>query len=229
MKKTLIITTVLTAALSISISPLCARFASAASAKPTITTIALTNGAYKATINGKKVTLKPFSGYTGAVWAKKVNFGANLGSMYLFVNKEARTPSELKYYSTGVGSMRSLTPFYGAHYKGYNVDMIVQPKTKKVYIAFGTKATGASAHVREVKNKRVDLVNSPTVAETENKGVVLVKFLKLYTNEYGLVTMISGNASTLKVWRYSSTTHRFDEDTSYDKSLISINGDTLTL
>ncbi|MFH0829516.1 MAG: hypothetical protein V1907_05100 [Candidatus Kerfeldbacteria bacterium] len=203
--------------------------ASAASAKPTITTISLTNGAYKATINGKKVTLRPFSGYTGAVWAKKVNFGANLGSMYLFMNKDARTPSELKYYSTGVGSMRSLAPFYGAHYKGYNVDMIVQPKTKKVYIAFGTKATGASAHVREVMYKRTDVVNSPTVAPTESKGVVLVKFLKLYTNEYGLVTMISGNTATLKVWRYSSSTHRFDEDTSYDKTLIHISGDTLTL
>ena len=26
----------------------------------------------------------------GAVWAKKVNFGANLGSVYLFVNKDAK-------------------------------------------------------------------------------------------------------------------------------------------
>lgn len=202
--------------------------ASAAS-KPVISTITLTNGAYKAKIGSRTVTLKPFTGYAGAVWAKKVNFGANLGSAYLFVNKDARNPSVLKYYHTTVGEMHTLTPSYGAHYKGYNVDLIVQPKTKKVYIVFGTKATGASAHVREITNRGTNVVNSPVAADTADKGVVLVKFLKLYTNEYGLVTMIANKPATLKVWRYSGATHRFDEDTSYNKGLIKTDGNVLSL
>lgn len=203
--------------------------AASAASKPVISTVTLTNGVYKAKIGSKTVTLRPFPGYPGAVWAKKVNFGANLGSAYLFMNKDARNPSVLKYYHTSIGKMRSLTPSYGAHYQGYNVDMIVQPKSKKVYIAFGTKAVGTSAHVREITNKRTNVVNSPTVADTINKGIVLVKFLKIYTNEYGLVTMIKDNPATLKVWRFSAKTHRFDEDAAFNKSLIKTTGNVLSL
>jgi len=224
----IILSTVAATVISFMVVSVLPHSASAVS-KPTITTITLTKGAYKTTINGKKLTLKPFPGYSGLVWAKKVNFGKNLGYAFLFVPQASGTPSVLKYYNTNIGQMRSLTPFYGDHTLGYNVDVVVQPKTKKVYIVFGTKSVGASARITEIGRKGNTWVNNPTVASTENKGVVLVKFLKLYTNEYGLVTMISGNSSTLKVWKYSSSTHRFDEDTSYDKSLISISGDTLTL
>lgn len=201
----------------------------AATPMPTITTIKLTNGAYKTTINGKKVTLKPFSGYTGAVWAKRVNFGANLGLVYLFVPQASGTPSILKYYDTFDGKMRSLTPFFGNHTLGYNVTIAVQASSKKVYLAFGTKAVGASTRVIEITRKGNNQVNNPTVADTEDKGQVIVQFLKIYGKDYGLATMIADNPATLKVWKYSKSTSRFDEDTAFDKNVIKTANNTLSL
>jgi len=228
MKKILLPTAILAGLIACFAGPMTAR--ATTTPTPIIYSISLTKGVYKTIINKKNVPLKPFPGYTGSVWAKRVYFGNNLGSTYLFVQRSpGTTASVMKYYETSTSRMWTITPFYGNHKKGYNASVVVQPKTKKVYIALGTKATGVSARVMEITRKGINQVNNPTVAETQDKGVVLVQFLKLYPNEYGLVTMITNKPATVKTWRYSSTTHRFDEDIIYDKSRIKTTGNVLSL
>jgi hypothetical protein len=41
--------------------------------------------------------------------------------------------------------------------------------------------------------------------------------------------MITNKPATVKTWRYSSTTHWFDEDIIYDKSRIKTTGNVLSL
>lgn len=196
--------------------------ASAATTIPTVTKISLTKGAYSFVLGKKTVKLKPFPGYTGAVWARKVSFGKNLGAEYLFVPqaKGTNSTSDMKYYNTNFGQMRSLSPFYGKHTLGYNADIVVQPKTGMVFLAFGTKEKGVDARIVQLGRRGITQVNNPTTADTADKGQVLVKFLKMYTNEYALATMIADKPGTLKIWRYSTKTERFDEDTTTSKAAI---------
>jgi hypothetical protein len=199
--------------------------------KPIIKTITLTKGVYKFKVGKKTYSLKPFPNYSGAVMARQINFGSNLGSVYVFIPQGSYSKAIISYYlPSNYSQRREFYPFStSSSFKGWNASISVEPLNNKVYLAIGTKKVGASVRIVEVTSKGMLWVNSLTVVETEGKGVVLVQFLKLYPLQSGLVTMIKGNTSTLKVWKYSQITYRFDQDEAFDLSKIKVNGEKISI
>ena len=180
-----------------------------ATTTPIIATATSSSGQVKWAVGKKIYSVRPWGkNYHGKMMAKKVTFGKTM--IVLTVAQASGAQPEVKLYTSAGKLLESIRPFYGGNNLGYNASLIVQPKLKRVFIAFGTKKVGASARIMEVTSRGLNQVNNPTVAPTESKGQVLVQFLKVYPNEYGLVTMIADNTATLKVWRYSTRTERFD-------------------
>ncbi|MFA6588379.1 MAG: hypothetical protein WCT08_04910 [Patescibacteria group bacterium] len=199
--------------------------------KPTLKNISLTNGAYKFKSGKKTISLKPFPGYSGKVMARAINFGGKSGTVYLFIPQGSYSKAIVSYYlPSNYSKRREIYPFSNTSgFKGWNASISVEPLNYKVYLALGTKKVGASARIVEITSKGLLWVNNPTVVETEGKGAVLVQFLKLYPLQNGLVTMISGNTSSLKVWKYSSSANRYDQDKNFDVSAIKVDGEKISL
>lgn len=111
---------------------------------------------------------------------------------------------------------------------GMNAAIIVEPLNNNVYLAVGPKGGGKAAYVYVMST----LLANQQILTTGTKkitGNVLVKFLKLYPNQYGLVTAIQGKSSTMKVWKYDPTTDRFVRDTIYSLKKLKLSRTTITL
>lgn len=186
---------------------------------PVITSLKLSKGEYKYKLNGKIISIKPFgTSYKGKVWAKKVNFGTELGVVYLFINSEKLKTGAVKMYSTQGKLIGTFKPYGGFATNGLNADITII--NNEVYLAVGTTKAGTTARIYKVTNKTLKSIN--TVKASKSNGNVIVAYLKLYSGQYGLVTMLKNQKSTIKVWKYDSIKNKFIEDTKFNKKKIKV-------
>jgi hypothetical protein len=202
--------------------------ASAATA-PTITKIYPTSGHYSITTPSGRVTITPFSGYTGRIWARKINFGTN-GKVYMFVPREAYTAGEVVLYDGNGEEISRLLAFGTGTFHGFNPSIVVDRSNKRVYFAVARNAVSASARILRVRPTGLTTMNSVTAVGTSDKGNVLVQFLKPSDRRHPiLVTMIASNRSTMKIWKYNETHGQYVRDTVFNTSRIRVEGSTITL
>lgn len=190
-----------------------------ANTKPTLKTLATAKGAYSFKVGTTKVNLKPFPKYTGKIWARKISLGGTTGTTYLFANLDAFNKGAIKAYDQTGKLLGTYKPFTGFATKGLVVDIAVNANTNTAYVAVGAP-NSKTVRIYRVTSKGLTLVNS--VSAFKKNGVVVVKFSKIYNPNYGLLTYIRGAKSTLKIWKYNTTTNKFAEDKSYSKSKISV-------
>ncbi|MFH0828970.1 MAG: DUF5011 domain-containing protein [Candidatus Kerfeldbacteria bacterium] len=198
-------------------------------ALPVITNLKQSKNKYSlVTLAGKSVKVQPFEkSYKGKIWAKRINFGEGLGSLYLFAPTDTYAKSAIKVYGPKGTLIKTVKPFGGFSTSGFNIDIVVEPLNDVVYLAVGTRKAGTTAVVYEVSSTGLKFVHSVKVGKTS--GNVMVKFLKLYANQYGLVTAVNSSAQTMKVWKLNPATNKFTQDKTYSLKKLKISGDTIKL
>lgn len=187
--------------------------------KPIVSNQKTVSGALVIKVGTKKVTLRPFgTAYKGAIWAKKVNFGLD-GVVYLFAPLGKYTKGSIKVYNQNGKLLGEYKPFGGFAKNGFNLDIAVS-KDNIVFLPVATPIAGTTVRIYKVTTKGLVTVNS--IKATKKTGNLIVRLSKIYSGDYGLLTYLKGQKSTLKVWKYNATTKKFVEDTKYNKAKIKI-------
>lgn len=187
---------------------------------PIVQVINTTNGAYNIKVGNKKVKMQPFSSsYKGSIYARKINFGSQLGAVYLFINSNPQTKGAIVMFDSSGKKINTYKPFGGFAVNGLNATTISE-SNDQVYLAVSDPKSGTTVKTFQVTNKK--LINLNTLKATGTSGNILIRFRKLYTDQYGLVTMLKGKTSTVKVWRLNLTTNQFTEDKTINKKNIKI-------
>lgn len=191
-------------------------------ALPIITNLKQSNNKYSlVTLAGKTVKVQPFDkSYKGKIWAKRVNFGEGTGSLYLFAPLDMYPKSAIMVYGPNGKLIKTVKPFGGFSTSGFNVDIIVEPLNDVVYLAVGTRKAGTTVVAYEASSTGLKSINSVKAGKTS--GNVAVKFLSLYTKQYGLATASNGATASLKVWKLDSTQKKYVQDKSYSTKKLKI-------
>jgi hypothetical protein len=184
---------------------------------PTITTVALKNGALTIVVNKKKVTIRPFVGYRGNIIAKKAILHTAKDPYYVFITTDARRTPEIALYNY-LGKLVSRTSLKTISIGGLQVDIAANPVSSSVYIAVAAKVNVLKVSIFNLNRSGVKLLTTFTTAG--GKGTLVMKFLKLYKDEYGLATLIRGKTKAPYVWRYGGGKKGWFRDISYDLSRL---------
>lgn len=188
--------------------------------RPIVNTIKNTKGAYSFKVGTKKITLKPFgTAYRGSIWAKKVDFGSDVGVVYLFANTGGYRKGAVKAYDNNGKLLGVYKPFGGFATNGFVLSIAVDINDN-VFLVVATPKAGTTARIYKVTKGGLTIVNS--VKAVKVGGQMVVRFSKIYKNDYALLTYLKGKKSTLKIWKYNSATKKFIEDKSYNKKSIKI-------
>lgn len=196
---------------------------------PKITTLKQSKNKYSLiTLSGKTVKVQPFEkSYKGKIWAMRVNFGEDLGSLYLFAPTDTYAKSAIKVYGPKGTLLKTVKPFGGFSKSGFNLDIAIEPLNDVVYLVVGTRKAGTTAVIYEVSSTGLKSVNSVKAGKTP--GNVMVKFLKLYSNQNGLATAVNKSSSTQKVWKLNSTANKYLQDKTFSMKQLKISGNTIKL
>jgi hypothetical protein len=181
--------------------------------KATLITLRAKSGGVKIHVSGGTKTLKPFRSYKGTIWARQVRYSST-NSRYILLNAEAFQTGSIKFYSNSGKLIQTVKPFGDFASLGMKADIVYQPSSGKVYLVISLKKTGYTARVYEVTKKGLVGVANVTAVKKTSPGTILVSFLKLYGNDYGLTTMKSGSSKTVKIWRYSTIKKTWVQDKS---------------
>ncbi len=186
---------------------------------PIIKTITLSKGAYTYKLNGQAITIRPFgTAYKGAIWARSINFGPD-GIILVFLNSQAYKQGQIKVFKVNGKLLKAYNPYGGFATSGLNATVVVE-SNKKVYLAVGTLTAGTTVKTYQVAAAKLTALTS--LVTTTKAGNVLVSFQKLYKTQSGLVTMKSGDKTTIKVWKLDLVKNKFVEDKKINKSKLKI-------
>lgn len=180
---------------------------------PTLEKVRLVNNTLTIKVGTRKVTLRPFPGYRGAVYARKAVVDRKTNPMYLFISTDAMySPSLVVYNSQGKLLTRQALGTLSR--KGLQVDAVGNPSTLSVFLALAPRTNGLTAWTYSL-NKAGLRALGPVVA-SKSRGTLVMKFLKAYTNEYGFVTHVRGSTKRPTMWRYSGAKKKFLKDGTFD-------------
>jgi hypothetical protein len=189
-----------------------------------ITNVKIKNGSATLSVNGKSKRITPFSSsYHGSIWAKKVNFGGTVGAVYLFAPGGKYAKGTIKVYDKSGKIIQTIKPYGGFALYGLNVAIDVDPTTKKVLLAVGTRKAGTTARTYNLTNS--GLQNRHTVKVSNKPGEVLVKFLAISSKKHILTTGIAKDAHSIRAWKYKASALSFARATTYE-SMIKLVGST---
>ncbi len=113
--------------------------------------------------------------------------------------------------------------------KGYTVSSALRANATAGYLALGTKGGGTKVAVYSVHANGARYIGTLSAGTKNRSGDVNVRFLKLYGNQYGLVTMLGKARSTIKVWKYSPAKEGFTWDTLFNVKNVKVRGSVISL
>lgn len=190
------------------------------------TAITVTKGAYTATFNGKKHTIRPLGAYTGRVFARKIVVNKHNQPIYVFVPLDAQSAPNIVVVDYK-GKIVRRTSLKALSTKGFNADAVSDGVS--AWLAIGPAESSSTARVYRLTATTTRLVGSLTQA---TKGNVFVKFLKLFSpadQQYGLATAVKGKTTSIRVWRYNAAAKKFSRLTTYNVKKIILSGTGLSL
>ncbi|MBI3956993.1 MAG: S8 family serine peptidase [Candidatus Kerfeldbacteria bacterium] len=189
-------------------------------AHPTGKTLKMSNGSYVVTTGSKKVTIRPFGKtYKGELWGRKIDFRPLEGVVYLFANRESYSKGGIRAYDAAGKFIKWYKPFSSYAKVGLVLDAAANADDT-VFLAVAERDNGTSVKIFTVTKTGLTVVNS--VKGVKVRGDIVVKFSKIYGSDYGLLTYHKGKKSTLKIWKYSTSSRKFVEDKNYKKSKIKL-------
>ena len=185
---------------------------------PTIENIKLVNNTYTLKVGKKNVVIRPFVGYRGNILARKLVVNTKTDPFYVFITLDATRRPELAIYNaSGKQIARQNLTTIGT--KGLQVEFVSNPVTLSVLYAIAPRANGLKANIYNISKSGLKSFASVTAAK--GTGTLVIKWIKGYTNEYGLATLVKGKTAAPLVWRYVSAKKALLRDTRFDLSLLS--------
>ena len=196
---------------------------------PKITTITTNKpqNTFNIIVKNKKVVLRPFL-YQGNVWARKIDYGKELGVFYLFGTQESSKQGGLVMYDANGKQVASVKPFWGSVSPGMEYQMVIQKSSDMIFLVVTSKKDASNVKTFSVTRKGFTNIGTLKTGQKANAGQMVSQFLKLYDGDYGLVTAIAGKMKTIKVWEYDSAAKRFSQDKAADLSVIKLSGPKIT-
>lgn len=184
---------------------------------PSLSTVTLKKNTLTIKVGKKNVVLSPFPGYRGSILARKAILDTRSNPFYMFIPVDAtRNASIVMYNSAGKlvtrVSVAKISKF------GFQVALATNPTSLSVYAGIAPKANGLSNTVYNFSKSGIKSLG--TVTHAKGKGTLVSTFLKLYDNEYGLVTQLKGTTKSPLIWRYSTSKKVFVRDTKYALSKL---------
>ncbi len=191
---------------------------------PAIITITGKSGLFTQTVNGRKIAMRPFSGYGGTIVARKLVVHKLTDPYFIFLTASATSAPKIVVYNyKGVVTSRvDLSKFTT---KGLGIGLVSDPSTLAVMVAINPVAAGTTARTYLISKNGFRSSGNVTVAS--KASAMIVKLLKLYPDEYGVATMVKNKTSTIRIWRYSSSKKVFVRDTNYDLTKLVLTGTSI--
>lgn len=184
-----------------------------------------TKGSVTITIARKKKIIKPFgSRFRGPLFAQQAIVKKLSEPIYLFVPLGSH-PNPLLVVMNFKGKIIDKKRLRSFSTNGLTANSIADKIS--VYLALAPRGQGKTVRLYKMNAAGAQGLSSVTVSRSSGK--VIVKFLKLYRDQYGLASMIKGKIKTLKVWKYSVKAKKFTHDRSYKVKNIVVKGTTLTV
>lgn len=197
--------------------------------KPSVVKGKVVGSTYSYKLDGKKITITPFgSDYKGTLWARKFDFGSDLGFVTVFVPLDTYAKGAIRVYDENGKIVQMAQPFGGYTTTGFNVSVATDSASNKVFLAIGKKSKGNTVRVYEVTNDKMKVVDTLTVSSSKG-NVVPVLMVRMYSDSVGLATMVNGKKSTLRAYHYSLVTGHFVRDTAFTLTRLKIRNNTITL
>lgn len=180
---------------------------------PSVEKLVLKNNTYTLKVGKRNVVLRPFVGYRGAVLGRKLIVNTKTDPLYVFIATDAMRKPELVVYNASgkVTTRQNLTTIST---KGLQVEIVSNPATLSVFYAVAPKANGLTATIFNLSKSGFKSLKTVTAAK--GKATLVMKWLKGYTNEYILATLVKGKLDTPAVWRYNGSKKSFVRDTKFD-------------
>lgn len=195
----------------------------------TITDLTAANGSYTITANNRRTPIRPFgSGYRDKLWAKRVELPSPKKTLYFFIPKTKVVNGAIAIYDRHGRRLALEKPFARFAKQGLNADLRVDPLTNKLFLAVGSKDSTARVQVYEVTRKGLRSISTLKPPRLRRNSNVMVKFLKLYPEENGLVSFVPGTSSSITVWRFSPTKKKFVRDTAFNLQRLKLRGERVT-
>lgn len=192
---------------------------------PVVSSITVSKNTFTLTVAKKKVVLRPFSGYLGAVVAKKIIVDTKTNPYYLFISTTTKKPELVVYDSAGkLVSRQALASISTA---GIQVVLTANPVTLSTYVAIAPTITSMSVSVYNITKGSVKKLSTFTAAG--GKGTIVMKFLKAYSEEYGLATLPKNTTKKPYVWRYGGGKKGWYQDKAFDLNRLSWTKTNITL
>lgn len=184
------------------------------------------NGAFTITVGKKKVVVRPFGVYRGKILARRAIVKKFSQPVYIFLQTDPKSNPQMVVMNYK-GKVLSRAILSGVSTRGFNTSIVADGV--HVWLAIAPKTGGLRANIYTFSDKGLTLNSRMTVSSKPAKTVA--RFLKMYTTlgyQYGLVTFVSGNQKSVKIWKYSTAKKKFVADTTTKKSRITISGATAT-
>lgn len=179
---------------------------------PTVEKLILKSNIYTLKVGNKYVTLRPFPGYRGAVLGRKLTVNTKKDPLYVFIATDALGKPELVIYNAS-GLVTTRQNLSTISTKGLQVEITSNPATLSVFYAVAPKANGLTATIFNISKSGFKSLKTVTAAQ--GRATLLMKWVKGYTNEYILVTLIKGKLDKPLVWRYNGSKKIFVRDTKF--------------
>jgi len=179
---------------------------------PTVEKLALKNNTYTLKVGKKYVVLRPFTGYRGAILGRKIIVNTKNDPFYVFIATDAMKKPELVIYNAS-GRVTTRQNLSTISTKGLQVEITSNPATLSVFYALAPKANGLTATIYNISKSGFKSLKTVTAAK--GRATLLMKWVKGYTNEYILVTLIKGKLDRPLVWRYNGVKKSFVRDTKF--------------
>lgn len=194
--------------------------------KPIMKSGKIVASGFSINVKGKNIIVKPFSKYSGKVATKQITFGDT--SLYVFVPQDPYAKGAVYVYNGDGKKLQVLKPFGKYITSGMNVSFGVDSDSNTAWLAIG-EAKGSRVAVYQIASNGVWLKSNLSKV-TSKKGVpITVKWLKVYANQLGLVTMVTGKPSTVKTWKLNVASMSFTADSSVKSNRYRFSGKDVLL
>ena len=193
---------------------------------PTLTTMALKNNTLTIKVGSKSVLLRPFVGYRGTIIAKKAVLNTVKDPFYVFILMDTnRKPELMVYNSSGKQIVRQALNLISVN--GLQVELAGNPISSSIYIAIAAKTNSLSVNIFNLSKSGLKFMKAFTAFG--GKGTLMMKFLKTYDQEFGLVVLPKGSIKTPYVWRYGGSKKNWYRDTTYQMAKLKWSKTSLSL
>ncbi len=184
------------------------------------------NNSYTLKVGKNKLTLRPFAGYTGTIVGRRMIVATKANPLYVFISTSPLSkPAVVMYNASGKLMTRYLLTSIST--KGLQLDIVPNPATLSVFIAIAPKSNGLTSTILNIS--KGGLKSLKTVTANKGAGTLVMKWLKGYTNEYILATLVKGKTATPYIWRYNGSKKSFVRDTKFDTTKLLWTGTSIKL